>query len=212
MLAWGITPVGCTRFCEQPTLHHVGGTKDPDLDEIVRLGPDVVFVDTEENRKPDADALEAAGLRLAVTEVRAVADVEPMLRSMAEVLELDIEIAAVPQVEPMSPRTVFVPIWKRPWMTMNANTFGSSMLEAVGLVNVYADAADRYPTVELDEVRTLGPQLVLLPSEPYPFAERHRHGDIATVATDIRLVDGQDLFWWGVRTHGAVARLRDALG
>ena len=29
LLAWGVTPAACTRFCEQPDLPHVGGTKDP---------------------------------------------------------------------------------------------------------------------------------------------------------------------------------------
>jgi hypothetical protein len=28
---------------------------------------------------------------------------------------------------------------------------------------------------------------------------------------DVRIVDGQDLFWWGIRTPGAVERLTTAL-
>ena len=51
LLAWGIQPVACTRFCEQPSLHHVGGTKDPDVAAIADLGPDLVVVDEEENRR-----------------------------------------------------------------------------------------------------------------------------------------------------------------
>ena len=69
LLAWGLTPVACTRFCEQPSLPHVGGTKDPDIDAIVALQPDLVVLDREENRRPDAEALEAAGLRLHVLHV-----------------------------------------------------------------------------------------------------------------------------------------------
>ena len=45
LLAWGIEPVACTRFCEQPQLRHVGGTKDPDIDAIIALEPDLVVVD-----------------------------------------------------------------------------------------------------------------------------------------------------------------------
>ena len=67
----------------------------------------------------------------------------------------------------------FVPIWKRPWMTMSGGTYGSSLLAAVGVANVFADASVRYPTVTLDEVRARRPDVVLAPSEPYPFAERH---------------------------------------
>ena len=40
--SWDVTPVACTRFCERPDLPHVGGTKDPDIDDIVALAPDLV--------------------------------------------------------------------------------------------------------------------------------------------------------------------------
>ena len=36
--------------------------------------------------------------------------------------------------------------------------------------------------------------------------------ELRTVAPDARLVDGQDLFWWGVRTPAALERLAQALG
>ena len=51
---------------------------------------------------------------------------------------------------------------------------------------------------------------MLLPTEPYPFKERHR-AEVASVAPAV-LVDGQDLFWWGTRTPAALARLGDLLG
>ena len=54
LLAWGLEPVGVTRFCEQPGLRAVGGTKDPDIDAIVALAPDLVVVNDEENRREDA--------------------------------------------------------------------------------------------------------------------------------------------------------------
>ena len=57
LLAWQITPVAVTRFCEQPDLPHVGGTKDPDVAAIVELRPDLVVLCDEENRREDADAL-----------------------------------------------------------------------------------------------------------------------------------------------------------
>ena len=50
LLAWGIEPIACTRFCEQPGIAHVGGTKDPDLVGIKALAPDLVVFDQEENR------------------------------------------------------------------------------------------------------------------------------------------------------------------
>ena len=34
LLALGVTPIACTRFCEQPGIETVGGTKDPDVAAI----------------------------------------------------------------------------------------------------------------------------------------------------------------------------------
>jgi hypothetical protein len=97
----------------------------------------------------------------------------------------------------------FVPIWRRPWMSLSASTYGSSVLAHVGIGNALAGATDRYPEVELDEVVA---DVVLAPSEPYPFGERFR-AELEVVAPVV-FVDGQDLFWWGARTPAAVARLK----
>jgi ABC-type Fe3+-hydroxamate transport system substrate-binding protein len=207
--AWGHDPIACSRFCEQPDLPTVGGTKDPDVAAIVALAPDLVVMDEEENRKEDADALAAAGLSIFVTAVRSVDDVAPTLERLAAALSLP-AFRHEPVVERRfvtESGRAFVPIWRRPWMTINGDTYGSSLLERIGIGNVYADDADRYPTIEsLDEVRQRQPDVVLAPSEPYPFAERHR-AELETVAPT-KFVDGRDLFWWGVRTPGAIGRLQ----
>ena len=106
----------------------------------------------------------------------------------------------------------FVAVWRRPWMSLAADTYGSSLLDLLGVGNVFADSVERYPNVTLDEVATLAPNLIVLPSEPYPFAERHLveiEREVPGVPTV--LIDGRDLFWWGIRTPAAAERLRDAL-
>src|SRR5262249_13901622 len=150
LLAWGVRPVAVTRFCEQPGFPTVGGTKDPDVAAIVALEPDLVVVNDEENRRADAGALGAAGVRLPVTSVRSVADVAPFLTGLAEAVDV---AWPEPPVLPSAAlgRRAFVPIWRRPWMTLNADTYGSSTLETIGIANVYAGAPDRYPIVELDD-------------------------------------------------------------
>ena len=51
LLALGVdADRGCTRFCDYPASTIVGGTKNPDVDAIVALGPDLVVVNDEENR------------------------------------------------------------------------------------------------------------------------------------------------------------------
>jgi ABC-type Fe3+-hydroxamate transport system substrate-binding protein len=212
LLAWGVTPVACTRFCEQPDLPHVGGTKDPDLRAIVDLRPDLVVLCVEENRREDADALADAGISTAALSIDGVADVAPALRSLAGLVGVDPggveEIDASPPPGARRLRA-FVPVWKRPWMSLAGGTYGSSLLAAVGVDNVFANAADRYPTVTLETARARRPDVVLAPSEPYPFRERHI--PLLEEVAPVVLVDGQDLFWWGVRTPAAAERLRRQL-
>lgn len=213
VLAWGVVPAAVTRFCLQPGLVTVGGTKDPDVAAIVALAPELVVMDDEENRREDADALAAAGLALHVTHVRRVADVAPALAALAAAVDASgVEPAPPAPVDVGLPpaRRAFVPIWRRPWMTLSGDTYGSSVLETLGIVNVFAGASTRYPETTLAEAAALRPDLVLAPTEPYPFAERHLD-ELRAVAPEARLVDGQDLFWWGARTTAALNRLRQLL-
>jgi ABC-type Fe3+-hydroxamate transport system substrate-binding protein len=195
LVAWGLIPVAVTRFCEQPGLTTVGGTKNPDIAAIVALTPDLVVLDREENRREDAAALEAAGVAIHVTHVRRVSDVGPMLSALRAAVRLDADAAGPGDDRPATDGIGAAGL--RVWVPM---------LEACGLVNVFAGHPDRYPTVSLDEVNARRPDVVLAPTEPYAFGERHRHlfADVAPMVA----VDGQDLFWWGVRTQAALSRLR----
>lgn len=212
LLAWDVRPVAVTRFCEQPGFPTVGGTKDPDIAAIVALGPDLVVVNDEENRRPDHDALVAAGVPVHVTHVHTVDDVAPMLAGLAAAVGVgaQVDVAPLPPAATSVVRRAFVPIWRRPWMTSSADTYGMAVLRHLGIAGVFDGSPDRYPEVTLEEAAAARPDLVVLPSEPYPFAERHVE-EVRAVAPDVRLVDGRDLFWWGVRTAGALDRLRSVL-
>jgi ABC-type hemin transport system substrate-binding protein len=209
LLDWGVTPLAVTRFCEAPGVVTVGGTKNPDVAAIVACAPDLVVMDKEENRLADAEALEAQGVAVHVTHVHSVADVFPTLAGLA------VAVGLPPWTGPhIRPETAggplvraWVPIWRRPWMTINGDTYGSSLLMAAGISNVAQDTPDRYPVISLDAAAALEPDVVLAPSEPYAFGPRHR-AELERVAPVI-FVDGQDMFWWGSRTHLAVARFQE---
>jgi ABC-type Fe3+-hydroxamate transport system substrate-binding protein len=209
LLAWGIVPIGVTRFCEQPSLPQVGGTKDPNVAAIVALEPELVVVCDEENRLEDADELTSAGLALHVLRIRSVEDVGPSLAQLAERLGVRADHVVLPAPPGPDPSVrAFVPIWRErggAYTTINGDTYGASVLRWIGVANVYAGEADRYPPTTLAEAAGRHPDVVLAPSEPYPFSERHR-GELSDVAPVV-FVDGQDLFWWGVRTPAAIGRL-----
>ncbi|CAB4873356.1 unannotated protein [freshwater metagenome] len=219
LLAWGIVPIACTRFCEQPLIVHVGGTKDPDVERITAMRPTVVLMDREENRRDDAEALRSGGVEVFDTHVTSIDDVGPVLAGLRRCLGLDplsadgdaAALAPAP-AQSLLPRSAFVAIWRRPWMTLNHATYGSSLLASIGITNVFADDPQAYPVVELGQVAALQPDVILLPSEPYAFGQRHvSEVRDAVPGADVRLVDGRDLFWWGVRTPGARRRLAQAI-
>ncbi len=223
LLALGITPIACTRFCEQPGIETVGGTKDPDVAQVALLEPDLVVVNDEENRLEDVERLAELGLTIHEMSPRSVPEVGPAIVALAAAVDAEAPEPFTPlawhgwleerrRERGSEPRRAFVAVWRRPWMTLAGDTYGSSVLELIGCVNVFTGRGVRYPTVELADAAARQPELVLLPTEPYPFKERH----VAEVAAgirgaEVRIVDGQDLFWWGIRTPGAVDRLAGSL-
>ncbi len=213
LLSWGVEPLGVTRFCEQGDRYRTfGGTKDPKLADIVDASPDVVVMCDQENRREDAEALQAAGLLVHAIRITQLHQVGPEMIRLAETLGLDSSLGAACSVSQhaglanIEPVRVFVPIWRKPWMTINNDTYGGSLLQATGFTNIFSAHIDRYPSTEVDEILAGQPQRVLAPSEPYPFTERQR-GELETFAPT-HFVNGKDLFWWGARTPGAFERLQ----
>ncbi len=200
--------VGVTDWCTHPPgldCARVRGTKNPDVDAIEALAPDVVLAAFEENRQPDLDELRARGLQVWVSDIR---DVDSALTSLAVMLErcglgrpdwLAAAEAAWAQPAPTPRRKVAVPIWRKPWMVAGADTFTTSVLDRLGLDNVFddppADASERYPKAGPDEVRARGAQLVVLPDEPYVFSALD--GPEAFPGLDVALVSGRLLTWYG---------------
>ena len=65
--------IGATAWCTHPpdlAISRIGGTKNPDVSEILQLAPDVVLANEEENREADLAALRDAGLAVWTTKIR----------------------------------------------------------------------------------------------------------------------------------------------
>ncbi len=213
--------VGATDWCTHPAglaVPRVGGTKNPRSDDIADLSPDVVIANEEENRAVDIAALRERGLPVWVTAPRTLPGaLESLDRMLTVCCRLDrpswLEAAAAEWSGPSSgPRmTAVVPIWRRPWMVLGADTFAGDLLSRLGIDNLFARAAERYPKVELAEMRAHQPDLVVLPDEPYPFDWEDGPDAFAGLPSKVACVSGRHLTWYGPSLVEARRVLRDEI-
>lgn len=225
--------IGVTRYCVEPRqivrqLPKVGGTKNVDLTAILRLFPDLVLANAEENRREDVEQLVASGIRVFVTYPRTVAQVEQLVASLGTILAVPhvaarlrraIERARGLRLRAAQRRVrVFCPIWKNPWMSFNHDTYASDLVSLCGGINTCANLPARYPEVDLAAVAATDPEVVLLPNEPFRFERKHLVA-LAPLAntTAVRcgrvyFIDGKALTWFGARTLNALPYLATILG
>jgi ABC-type Fe3+-hydroxamate transport system substrate-binding protein len=221
--------VGVTRFCTEPAavvagLATVGGTKTPNLEKVIELAPDLVLMNEEENKREDFQVLTDAGLAVFVSYPRTVEGAAGSVELLGSALGAETsaramaaEIRAAAGPVPGRSLRVFCPIWRKPWMSFNHDTFAHDLLRRAGGANLCADRADRYPVVELQDIAQGDPEAILLPDEPYPFGERHRPALEALSGTSawrcgrVHFIDGKALSWYGPRTAAAVGHLRALL-
>jgi ABC-type Fe3+-hydroxamate transport system substrate-binding protein len=202
--------VGATDWCTHPEdldVTRVRGTKNPDVEAVVALRPDLVLANAEENRPADLAALRAAGLAVWVT---APSTLEAAFGSLARMLEacglarpawLDAAERSWSSTDEgsreVAVRRAFVPIWRRPWMSLGSDTFAGDVLARLGIDHVFAGDPQRYPRVTLDDVRRREPDLVVLPDEPYAFSQGEGVEVFGDWGIPVVHVSGRHLTWYG---------------
>jgi ABC-type Fe3+-hydroxamate transport system substrate-binding protein len=161
-LGFSAALVGRTDYCELPAavvskLPSVGGTKNPRLDVIAALEPDLILANQEENTRGDLEALAQRGFRIYVAFPKRVADGISHLARLARIFRAEREgrdlvrraydelRAAEEARTKLVPVRTFCPIWMDPLMTIHGATFISDMLDLAGAQNVFADRERRYP-------------------------------------------------------------------
>jgi ABC-type Fe3+-hydroxamate transport system substrate-binding protein len=196
--------VGATDWCTHPTdlgLPRVGGTKNPRVDDITALTPDLVVANEEENRPADLDALRRRGIAVWVTRPTTV---PAALESLDRMLTIGCRLQRPGWLDDArgawrapyagtQRRRGLVPIWRRPWMALGRDTFAGDVLSRLGVDNVLGDQQERYPRFELDALPDH--DLVVLPDEPYAFSPDD--GPEAFPDVESKCVSGRHLTWYG---------------
>ena len=217
-LGAGDAVVGITDFCIFPTdlqLPRLGGTKNPRVEDVRALAPDLVHMNLEENLRRHAEAIETFA-PVFVTEPKSVEDVAELIVQLGELHghrgEAAMLVERLREQLARMPRRSFTfacPIWKNPWMWCGGDTYVSRLVEAAGGVNVLRNQT-RYPQVSLEEVMGLHPEIVFLPDEPYLFTSED-----AAAIRGTRVIGpfpGHLFTWHGTRTILGLGFLRETLG
>ena len=221
-LRLGDALVGRTRYCIHPKdalagIPRVGGTKNPDLTAIRALKPDLVFCNSEENRKEDIDLLKKE-FGVDVTHPRTVGEIPALIRHFgamtgtereSEKISLKVEgalerVEAALRSDTGAPFRYVYLIWKDPWMTVGRRTYIGDLLRIVGGSNCLEGeegSGNDYPTFKESDLFAAAPDVVVLPDEPYRFREEHaQYFRQRLPGSRIVLVPGDDFCWHGVRT------------
>lgn len=225
----GAQVVGRTGFCIHPRdrvakVAKVGGTKDVGLDVLRRLAPTHVIVNVDENEAPTVAAIRGFVPHVIVTHPNAPADNLALYRLLGGIFDRE------PQAETLCTRlqaeldacaardwpreTVLYLIWRKPWMTIAADTYIARTLAAVGwVVRTPAGGergAARYPAIDDLDAEVARIDRVLLSTEPFMFRAPH----VAELRSryphkPIELIDGAMTGWYGSRAIRGLAYLRE---
>lgn len=218
-LGAGGNVVGITDFCIFPPdldLPRVGGTKNPIVDRIRELKPDLVYMNLEENLARHAHEIEKFA-PVFVSEPKNVTDVIALIAALGAlhrcerratqfVKTIETEIASL-----KAQRFTFAcPIWKAPWMWCGGDTYVSSLVATAGGVNVLGERS-RYPQVAIEEVAALRPDVIFLPDEPYAFTAADAEAMKAVAKVVVGPFPGHLFTWHGTRTVKGLEFLREVL-
>lgn len=211
--------IGRTRFCIHPsnqvgTIPIIGGTKNPNIEKILALEPDLVISNKEENRKEDVEEL-VKHVEVIVTEIDSI---QQGLNSIDELgkklsIEEDAKVLIdsitklIPDPSDYKPVEAAYFIWREPWMSIGNDTYINDVMKHFGLNNIFGNQA-RYPVTTLKELSIKQPKVILLSSEPFPFKEKHAlEVRAACPESKVVLVDGEWFSWYGSRMLPAFREL-----
>ena len=174
--------VGVTTFCNFPEaaakIVKVGDTMNPNIETIIALKPQIVFVSTASQIETFTKTLEASNITVFVTNPKDLSGVLANLRQLGEIFgtmertsvllnELQERILAVDERVRDKPKTkTFVQISKEPLFTVGKESFLTEIVERAGGDSVTKAVATAYPKISKETVLALNPDAIILSESP----------------------------------------------
>lgn len=213
--------VGVTTFCNYPEqakeIAKIGDTMNPNMESIVALKPDIVFVSTASQIETFTKTLEQNGIAVYVTNPTSL---DLVLKNLSQLGELfgtpDVADALVtdlqrrvqstrppPAYDVMPHPKVFVQISKEPLFTIGKQSFLTELIARAGGHSVTAEVESAYPKLSKEFASALSPEIIILsesddnrePNEVFKNSPAVKKGRLYKVNADLlsrpgpRLVD-----------------------
>lgn len=179
--------VGVTTFCNYPeaanSIPKIGDTMTPNMETIIALKPDVVFVSTASQIEAFTKTLEQNGIAVYVANPQKFDDILTELRSIASLFgtnktaeasiwALEGRIRFVGHIVstrlkgwPPKER-IFVQISKEPLFTIGKDSFLTEVVEKAGGVSVTKNVQTAYPKLSKETAIALQPEVMILSDSP----------------------------------------------
>jgi iron complex transport system substrate-binding protein len=178
--------VGVTTFCNYPeeakAIAKIGDTMTPNMESIVALKPEVVFVSTASQIEAFMKTLEANGIAVYVTNPTSLDDLFKSLQQMGEIFgtsnQADALVIGLSGRESFVWHTifqdrqrsnakvevprVFVQISKEPLFTIGKQSFMTAIIARAGGESVTANVESAYPKLSKEAASALNPEAIVL--------------------------------------------------
>lgn len=173
--------VGVTSFCNYPEaatkIQKVGDTLNPNIENIIALKPQVVFVSTASQLQSFTDTLEKQGIDVFVTNPNSLEDIYQSITKIGEVFgnknkaneivkDLKNRVAEVEaKTKDVEKVKTFVQIDKSLY-TIGKESFLTDLVEKAGGISVTKDVETAYPKISKEKAFALNPDVIILSDSP----------------------------------------------
>lgn len=172
---------GVTDYCDYPPSAklkaRVGGIMDPDIERIVSLRPDLVFMSGSGNMKSDYDKLTSFGIAVFVSYPHTIEDIfksisdigiltSTMPRADSFLRELRFRKSAlVNQAAAKPKRSVLMLLSLSPIVAIGAGTFLDEMITLANGENIAHTTTTAYPLLSREEILRRQPDVIIATSD-----------------------------------------------
>jgi iron complex transport system substrate-binding protein len=201
--------VGVTTFCNYPeqakSIAKVGDTMTPNMETIVALKPDIVFVSSASQLEAFTKTLEQNNIKVYVMNPTSMDGVLKGLRNLGDLfgthdqvqeLVADLtarEFAVSKKIEGEKPARVFVQISREPLFTVGKQSYLTDLLREAGATSVTADVETAFPKLSKETAVALDPEAIILsesednqePNEAFKNSPAVKNGRVYKINADI---------------------------